>query len=244
MRPCPVAPDSVHVWRGYKAAQKPQADFAKFLGQVFVPACALLQPRAGLCAYVPSMMLAAAGPTRVPDQTALMFWRDQKAYADTFNKLAVRAYTNLHGDAYDTKANSAQFPVAFAGTVSAEQPYLLVNQPADWMLGNVHHFVGARPADKTPADFLGAVAAWAQGYGAGKDARIDAALLCAGNDYVALWEHSDSPLAAFAPGIGAVAAPVLDQLAENYTPPATLWDDWGGIDLDQHGCINIQLERP
>lgn len=244
MKRRPVAPDSVHVWRGYKAAQTPYADFTKFLGTVFVPACALLQPNAGLCAYVPSMMPEQNKPAGVPDQTALMFWRDQSTYADAFNKLAVRAYTNLHGDAYDTKVSSAQFPIALAGAVKAEQPYFLVNQPADWMLGHVHHFVGARPKDRAPADFLAAIAAWAKGYGARKDGRVDAALLCAGNDYVALWEHSDSPVAASGQGIDKLAAPVLNQLAENYTPPATLWDDWPGIDLSRHACINIQLERP
>jgi hypothetical protein len=244
MKHHPIAPDSVHVWRGYKAAGKPYADFAQFLGNVFVPACALLQPRAGLCAYVPTMVPEANKPSGVPDQTALMFWRDQTAYSDAFKKLAVRAYTNLHGDAYDTKTSSAQFPVALAGAVKAEQPYFLIAQNADWMLGYVHHLVGARPQNQTSADFLAAVGNWAKDYATRRDSRIDNALLCAGNDYLALWEHSDVTDAAFAQGTDALATPCLKQVAENYKPPAGLWDDWPGIDLGAHGCINIQLERP
>lgn len=240
----PVAPDSVHVWRGYKAPQKAYADFSKFLGTVFVPSCALLQPNAGLCAYVPTMVPQENKPAGVPDQTALMFWADQEHYSDAFKKVAVRAYTNLHGDAYDTKISSAQFPIRFAGEMKAEQPYFLVNQKVDWMLGYVHHFVGARPQSQTPADFLVAIARWAGNYENEGRPRIDNALLCAGNDYVALWEHSATDDAPFAQGMARLTTPCLDRAAENYAPPATLWDDWPGIDLDTHSCINIQLVRP
>jgi hypothetical protein len=211
---------------------------------VFVPACALLQPNAGLCAYVPTMVPQADKPAGVPDQTALMFWSDKDQHDKAFKTVAVRAYTNLHGDAYDTKRSSAQFPIAFAGTVAAEQPYFLVGQPADWMRGYIHHFVGARPPAQAPADFLAAIAAWAAGYAGRKAADIDNALLCAGNDYVVLWEHSASADTQFAAGIADLAVPSLDRVAENYRPPAGLWDDWPGIDLDAHDCINIQLDRP
>lgn len=244
MKSYTVAPDSVHVWRGYKAAQKSYTDFSKFLGNVFVPACALLQPNAGLCAYVPSIVLPEAKVDGVPDQTALMFWWNQEAYKDAFNKLAVRAYTNLHGDAYDTKISSAQFPILFAGELKSEQPYFLVDQHADWMIGYVHHFVGARPMEQVPTDFLAAIAAWVQGYAARKDGQIDNAIICAGNNYVALWEHGTSPDAIFASGILDLVTPCLNRTAENYTPPAGLWDDWPGIDLQEHDCINIQLRRP
>jgi hypothetical protein len=244
MKSYSVAPDSVHVWRGYKATQTSYADFSKFLGNVFVPACALLQPNAGLCAYVPSILPPETKYDGVPDQTALMFWWDQNAYNGAFKKLAVRAYTNLHGDAYDTKISSAQFPVLFAGEVKAEQPYFLIDQHADWMIGYVHHFVGARPKAQAPTEFLAAVSAWAEGYAGRKDGRIDNVLLCAGNDYVALWEHGASPDAKFAQGIEGLATACLNRVAENYMPPAGLWDDWPGINLDEHGCINIQLRRP
>jgi len=240
----PVAPDSVHVWRGYKAPQKGYGDFSKFLGTVFVPSCALLQPNAGLCAYVPTMVPPVGKPAGVPDQTALMFWADQDHYAGAFKKVAVRAYTNLHGDAYDTTLSSAQFPVQFAGDLKAEQPYFLLNRKADWMLGYVYHFVGARPQSQAPKDFIAALATWASSYETHHKSSVDNALLCVGNDYVALWEHSATADGSFGHGIGNLATPCLDRVAENYVPPATLWDDWPGIDLDAHACINIQLVRP
>ena len=75
----PVAPDSVHVWRGFKAEGKDWIDFAKFLGQVFIPTGSMLQPGAGLHAFIPSMPNQAGKPSTVPDQTALMFWTNQQA---------------------------------------------------------------------------------------------------------------------------------------------------------------------
>jgi hypothetical protein len=244
MKSYTVAPDSVHVWRGYKSAQTSYADFSKFLGSVFVPACALLQPNAGLCAYVPSMVPPETKLDGVPDQTALMFWWDQNTYNNAFKKLAVRAYSNLHGGAYDTKISSAQFPTMFDGEVRAEEPYFLVDHDADWMIGHIHHFVGARRKEQSPTDFLAAIAAWTKGYGARKDERVDNALLCAGNDYVALWEHGPSSGMNFAQSIEDLATACLNRVAENYMPPEGLWDDWSGIDLDEHGCVNIQLRRP
>lgn len=244
MKSHPVAPDSVHVWRGYKASQKAYADFSTFLGTVFVPSCALLQPNAGLCAYVPTMVPQANKPAGVPDQTALMFWEDQNHYSNAFKKIAVRAYTNLHGDAYDTKISSAQFPIALAGAMKAEQPYFLLAQPADWMLGAVYHFVGGRPLAQSPADFVTAIGNWAANYPSRRSQEIDNALLCAGNDYVAFWEHGASAKTSFSENIARLATPCLSTVAETYEMPAGLWDNWPGIDLSAHGCINIQLARP
>lgn len=242
--PQPVAADSVHVWRGFRAPAKSYADFAKFLGNVFVPACALLQPDAGLCAYLPSMPAQDGKPASVPDQTALMFWATQQAYTDAFNTVAVRAYTNLHGDVYDTTRSSAQFPVPFAGQVVAEQPYHLFDAPADWMLGTVRHLVGARPAAQPAADFLAAVQAWAAGYQSARPQGVDAALLCAGDDYVVFWEHrpGDGDGSSLA-GLAALVTPYLDKVAEPLAPEG-LWDDWAGFDLVTHDCANVQLRRP
>lgn len=245
MSPHAVAPDSVHVWRGFKATATSYADFTGFLGKTFVPACALLQPNAGLTAYLPSMVPVNNKPAGVPDQTALMFWTSPQQYSRAFDKVAVRAYTNLHGDAYDTKLSSAQFPVEFVDAVKADQPYFLVPREADWMIGQVYHFVGGRPAGQSAAEFLGTVGKWASAYATRTSSSIDNALLVAGTEYVAFWEHGLSQDDPFAREISQLAVPCIDRMAESYRPPAGLWDDWAdGIDLGVHNCINIQLSRP
>lgn len=241
----PVAPDSVHVWRGFRAPGKTYEEFAAFLGAVFVPACSLLQPNAGLRAYVPSMPSQNGKPPTVPDQTALMFWATQQAYSDAFKTVAVRAYTNLHGGGYGP-GSSAQFPVPLGRQVVAEQPYYLFDNPADWMLGTVRHLVGARPDAQTAEEFLAAIQTWAVRYQQGKPAGVDAALLCAGNDYVVFWEHwsegqsvSGSPL----DGLSQLVTPYLNKVAEPVAPEG-LWEDWPGFDLTRQDCMNVQLPRP
>jgi hypothetical protein len=240
----PVAPDAVHVWRGYRATTKAPADFAAFLGTVFVPACALLQPKAGLRAFVPSLLPEGGKPPGVPDQTALMFWADQQAYNDAFKTVAVRAYTNLHGDAYGPPSQ-AQFPVVLGSAIVPEQPYHLLTAETDWMLGSVDHFVGARSPTQSTSDFLSSVGTWASTYHGSPPAGVDGALVCAGNDYVVFWEHS--PEAGDGPrptGLEAVSQPVFVKSAVPFVPPAGLWDEWEGMDLTANDCVNMQLDRP
>jgi len=98
-----VAPNTVRVWRGWMLAGTDYAQFAQTLGSVFVPSCALLQPNAGLTAYVPSMMAQTDKPAAVPDQTALMWWATTAAHDEATKTVAVRAYQDLHGAVYDTK---------------------------------------------------------------------------------------------------------------------------------------------
>jgi hypothetical protein len=240
----PVAPDSVHVWRGFRASGKSYQEFVEFLGGVFVPACVLLQPNAGLRAYIPSMPGPKDKPVLVPDQTALMFWATQQAYGDAFKTPAVRAYTNLHGGGYGP-GSSAQFPIALADRVAAEQPYYLVDVPADWMLGGVRHLVGARRGTQTSVDFLAAVYAWAAAYRRDRPPAVDGALLCAGESYVLLWEHwpaavADSPFSRLLE----LVTPYPCKEAERVAPGGGLWDPWPGFDLTRQDCINIQLDRP
>jgi len=242
-----VPADAVHVWRGYKAAGMSADDFAHFLGTVFVPACALLQPKAGLHAYVPSMIPGGGTPTSPPDQTALMFWTDQQAYTDAFGAVAVRAYTNLHGGAYDTARSQVGFPAPFAGTVTPEQPYYLFDAPVDWMFGSVRHFVGSPKPGQAAATFLQAIGDWASAYVKAPAPGVDGAILCAGPTYVAFWEHAapGAPRDNLAlDGLAGLATPSLSRTADTYVPPSGLWDQWPGIDLSVDGCINVQLDRP
>lgn len=241
----PVAPDSVHVWRGYRNTAKTPEEFADFLGSVFLPTGSLLQPNAGLHAFFPSLPNKEDKPGFVPDQTALMFWTDQQAYHDGFKKVAVRAYTNLHGDAY-RKGSTAEFPIYLGNTVQEEQPYFLIDQPADWMLGNVQHLVGSKKDTQSSDDFLAMIHHWAAAIRDTPPKGLEGALLCAGMGYVVVWLCWNPT---------ATATSVLDSLAnevnvwllknsERYELPAGLWDDWTGIPQEYPSSLNIQLKRP
>jgi hypothetical protein len=249
-RACPVAPDAVYVWRGFKPAAASYADFTGFLGTVFVPACVLLQPRIGLSAYLPALLPQAQKPAAVPDQTALMFWRTPQAHDQAKTALAERIYSNLHGNVYDmARSTLPEVPQALdpaATTLVAEQPYYLLDVAADWMDATVHHLVGARASASTPADFLAAAATAAAALRRRPPAGVDGLLLCCGNDYLAAWAHGagSAPQAALQ-DFAALVEPVLSVDARALELGAELWDDWpAGLDLSVAPCLNLQFERP
>ncbi len=247
----PVPPDSVYVWRGFKSPSNTYAQFAQFLGSVFVPACALLQPAVGLRAYLPTMVPQDGKPAPVPDQTALMFWATPAAHDLANNAIAIRIYQNLHGDAYDmTRSKLPEVPVAppvSPASLQAEQPYFLFDQPADWMQGKVFHLVGARRADLTAQAFLAAAGTWATAFKAKPPAGVDAALVCVGNDYAVAWVHSRDgkpKLAVALSGLTALTVPVMQASPVSKPLPAGLWNDWPGLDLTKDTCLNLQFARP
>lgn len=237
--PHPVPPNTVRVWRGFMLKGTDYQQFAQILGSVFVPACALLQPNAGLTAYVPSMMSQKGKPASVPDQTALMFWATTTAHDDAVKTPAVRIYQDLHGAVYDTTVSRSDVPIPFAGTIAPNQPYFFFNQPSDWMLGTVRHLVGA------PKGLLADVQAWAAAYRAKPPKNVDGALLIANDSYVAFWEHwknraGKSPFDDLAKQV----TPFLNATAQRVAPGGGLWDNWAGWDLTKYTCMSVQLDRP
>lgn len=250
----PVLPGSVYVWRGFMAPP-PQtyAGFTKFLGSVFVPACALLQPTVGLRAYIPTMVPQANKPAAVPDQTALMFWDTPQSHDLANSTVAVRAYQNLHGDLYDmVRSHTPEVPQplpAAANAFTAEQPYYLLENKADWMPGAVRHVVGARPGAVSQTDFLNSVYQWAASFKNNPPGGTDGALVCAGNDYAVVWVHTKKASAGFNKVLDSFSKLVAVHLAvspRSTEMPAGLWNKWDGFDLTtpKYSSMNIQLNRP
>ena len=193
------------------------------------------------------MVSQAGKPATVPDQTALMFWATDQAHDAATGTVAVRAYQNLHGGAYDMSKSSSATPLAFGGGIVAEQPYHLLNGPADWMLGTVRHFVGGRPDAQDTAAWLAEIGTWASGYAERPPTGVDGALLCAGDNYVTFWEHTSLDVPSSSPALDQLAALATVYLSKEaaLTPPGGgLWDQWPGWDLGQHDCMNVQLDRP
>jgi hypothetical protein len=249
----PVVPNSVYVWRGYMAPPPhTYADFAKFLGQIFVPACVLLQPPVGLRAYLPTMVPQENKPAAVPDQTALMFWATPQSHDLANGAIAVRIYQNLHGDVYDmVRSHTPEIPLLLPTdetSFTAEQPYFLFEESADWMQGKVRHVVGARPANVTSAQFFSNVYKWAEDFQNKKPAGIDGALVCCGNDYAVAWVHAGGSVKSFSKILDSFKSLLKVQL--QVTPrktklPAGLWNKWVGLDLTlpENISLNIQFKR-
>ncbi len=248
----PVPPQSVYVWRGFRNPDKSFEEFAGFLGSVFVPACALLQPNVGLRAYLPTLVPQENKPTAIPDQTALMFWANPAAHNLANTTVAVRAYQHLHGQLYDmSRSHTQEVPVILPSTFEAfasDQPYFLFDEEVDWMHGNVWHVIASRSKTVPSAEFQNKVFEWASTFQVSQKDAIDAALICCNEETALFWLHST----------------VVD-IDEKYLSDLTdvvdmhlqikprqidfghgLWDNWSGINYSdqQNTSLNIRLARP
>jgi hypothetical protein len=249
----PVPPNSVYVWRGFMAPPpKTFENFVNFLGSVFVPACAILQPPVGLRAYFTNIIPQNNKPAAVPDQTALMFWATPQSHDLAKEALAIRIYQNLHGDVYDMKRSGTQevpviLPSSEPGFI-AEQPYYLFEESADWMKGKVQHVVGARPENISAADFLTSVYKWASDFKTNKPDGVDGTLVCCGNDYALAWVHTSGASSGFSKILKGFASLVQVQLQvspRSEKLQAGLWNNWPGLDLtlSENTSLNFQFKR-
>jgi hypothetical protein len=241
-----VPPDAMRVWRGFRLPTLPLDDFLERLGTVFVPATVRMQIDVGLQGYVPTVTAGLAGkPDTVPDETAILSWQSQRAYADGFLTLAVRTYTLTHGGVYTPHEpeSRADFPAPFDDALPSGAPVYLFGDRTDWMVGNVTHLVGSRPAGQDPASFRTALAEALRQIQ--HDVPLDGAIACAGDDYVVYWElgmRGDS-----ARGGAGILAELVDW-HKVFTPVPTsveagLWDDWAGMDVRSGSSFNLQFAR-
>jgi hypothetical protein len=242
--PVAIPPDGVKVWRGFRSPSLAQADFLTKLGQVFIPATVELQVAIGLDAYLPTVPAGLPDkPDGVPDESALIFWNSQQTYADGFETLAVRTYTLTHGAVYTPKpASDAQFPVPFAGQLVSNQPYYLVDQPADWMHESPAHALVGRPDSQSPDEFH---AAYAELVGSIQgSAGLDGGIVCAGDDYLVFWALGSDAAAAAEQVIGAAGGGWTHLATPEPTSlPAGLWDVWPGMTVEPGASFNMQFKR-
>lgn len=240
-----IPPDAVRVWRGYRVASMQLSDFFNRLNTVFVPATVEMQIKAGLDVYIPTVPAGLPDkPDGVPDETAILFWDSQQTYKDGFNLLAVRTYTLTHGAVYVPNISRADFPLLFDGTVTADQPYYLISQSADWMKGTVKHLIGGCPEGVTPDQFFSQISSALTEIQNGGD--LAGAIACAGNEYLVYWE-----LASDASDSGSDRIDALAKLtgwnhvatAQPTTLDKGLWDPWPGMQITSGDSLNMQFKR-
>jgi hypothetical protein len=246
----PVPPNAVRVWRGYRDHSKLQLDeFYTKLGTVFIPATVLMQIDAGLCSYTPTVPAGLSGkPDTVPDETAILFWESPETYWNGFTRLAVRTYTMTHGGVYTTDGQSrADLPVLLKGSLTVDQPVYLFNKAADWMRGTINHLVAERPAAMDLPTFQTAVATVLTNIQ--KQALLDGAIACVGNNYLVYWELRPVATGTQTPPSGIPSLKdALTGWSQVFTPaptfiPVGLWDEWAGMDVRAGSGFNMQFTR-
>lgn len=243
--PCTVPANAVRVWRGYRNAQLDVATFLSYLGATFIPAATLMQPPAGLRAYLPGVFASETLPAGVPEETALLFWDSQSAYqAATGATLGERVYELTHAGTYDLAACKNGFAAALANPLVSETPYYLFDTPADWMQGNAFQLMVSATVT---AQMLAALGSWAASVVANPPAGLTSAYLCAGEQYIAWWELWDAAAAPSAALRDALAANGT-VLANGPSVPAMLTASleivWPGITVQAGDLYNMQFNRP
>ncbi len=239
-KPHLVPPQAVRVWRGYRSPELNINDFFHRLSTVFVPATVEMQTPIGLSAYIPTIPGGMTGkPSSVPDETAILYWDSQETYKNGFKTLAVRTYTLTHGSVY-TKESRADFPTLFSGNLIENEPSFLIDKPADWMNGNVHHLVAAKPETMSSDVFCAKVTAIITSIQENKS--IAGGVVCIGEDYIVYWELSKEK----SKGFIALENLVSWKLIANPNPTSLtdgLWEVWPGMDIKPGNSFNMQFER-
>ena len=243
--PYPVPAEAVHVWRGYRNATLTPAQFLGYLGATFVLAATLMQPAIGLRGYLPGIFSSEELPQGVPEETALLFWDSKGAYAAAFDTLAERVYTLTHAPVYDLSESKVGFPAALASPLEIEQPYYLLDQPVDWMLGQGFQLMVAVPGGTSSQ--LADLGSWAQGVAGGLPAGLQGAYLLVGASYIAWWElwaADAAPSATLRDALSAYGEVVANGSFVPAALTAALDAPWPGITVQAGDLYNMQFNRP
>lgn len=248
-----VAPNSVRVWTGYRLPELKQETFFQKLGSIFCPGTVQIQAPVGLTAYLPSV-LPATKADGLPDEIALVFYREGQTEADNTYHLAKktvggRAYSDLHQLVFDLARSRSGFPARFTGTVAPEGRYYLFDHRLDWQHGIANVFVGARKREQTTDQFLEMLSRWlraVQERAVQERGGPDGAIAVTSADYVVFWEHWPNAEAASRSTIGE-----LDELTDSayqqsippYNLPAGLWDVDDGVKVLGGESFNFRFGR-
>ncbi|UCE62166.1 MAG: hypothetical protein JSU63_10740 [Phycisphaerales bacterium] len=235
-----VAPDAVRVWRGFRLSHLSQAEFFKKLGSFFIPGTVQIQLPVGLTAYLPSV-LPKDKPSEAPDEIALVFYEVKQAYDDAKKTVGGRAYSDLHGLAFDLNRSMSGFPDPYKGTLVEDEKYHLFNEPVDWQHGVVKTFVGVRERGNS---FHEEVANWLTGVQ--QNEGPDGAIVSASRNFVVYWEHwSDAKMAKSSrmSELREWLKPVYEKIIEPFELPQRLWDEYVGVEVSGGESFNFQFER-
>jgi hypothetical protein len=242
-RQVPVAPDSVRVWRGFRRTELTLDDFYAKLGSFFMPGTVQMQAPVGLTAYLPSV-LPRNKDAAVPDEIAIVFYEYQDAYHEAKETVGGRAYSDLHGVAFDLRRSLSGFPVAFKGVLEPDERYHLFDEHVDWQIGVVNTFVGVPVRGK--ADLLDQFAGWLGDVQSRGDAGPDGAISAASREYLVYWEHWPNEVGAarsLIPSLNDLVKPVYQKTIEPYPIPQGLWDRFSGVECKGGESFNFQFER-
>ncbi len=239
-----VHPSSVRVWRGFRAEGVTKEYLRKQLGSIFLSAAVQMQRPLGLSAYLPAVPPDDA-PEGVPAEVALVFFESRKAYSDGFKTTSGRAFGLLHAPLFGRSSKSG-WPKPLEGAMTVDQPYYLVDTPADWHEGAAWVFIGKRVATLSPAQFRKGVRAALRAVHPKAPRGLDGAIVSVNDDSVVYWEHwADASGAGtgITPDLADLAIPCLHKRAELAKVAPDIFRRSEGLPVAGGEFFNLQFER-
>ncbi|MCP3966068.1 MAG: amidohydrolase family protein [Lentisphaerae bacterium] len=241
---CPVAPDSVRVWRGFQVSNLSKTNFRRELGSAFIPTAVQTQVPLGMTAYLPTV-LPNNKPEDVPDEIALVFYESQKVYKETFNTPMGRAYGLLHRSVFSKQSKSG-FPVLLKGDLQCDQPYYLFNKDADWHTGLTRVLIGSRLKNQSVKEFLKQLHKWLHSIQKKPPVNLDGAIVSVSENCLIYWEHwqkEDDSAKSKIPEITDSMETVLLKNADKLKVSMNWLDPCPGPEIKGGESLNLQFIR-
>jgi hypothetical protein len=144
-------------WRGWRKPDLGVQEFNGDINRIFVPKTVKNGAGHGLMAYLP-VLLPAQKPAGLPDEIALVTYKDLASYQQLGATPEGQAYTASHWNYFDHARSSSKVPEALASQAPAiDHAYDLKGGSVDWQQGDTFFSLYVRPAGFGDADYLAAV---------------------------------------------------------------------------------------
>jgi hypothetical protein len=240
-----------------KAARK---EFRDTLGSLFIPAWTQLTAPLGLTAYVPSVPPVCEDVPQVPDEIAIVFFESQAVYTARTDFTGGRVCGPLHNtvfgwdDPVPVRRSNTQFPKRMPPKGKGElnyshenyTPYYLFDNKADWYFGQTDVYVGVRPDAFSLDDYPAFVQGELDALRKNRPEGLEGLLFIILQDCFIFWAHWDSVSKKKRPLLVALKKKLREVMDTTATPakiPASLSDEFKGIDVKDGDSFAIQFER-
>lgn len=195
---CEVDALGIRVFIGYRQKSNPRSTLESFLlnlGQTFIPGTPYMLQPLGLVGYM-AAVFAETEASPLPNEVALIIWRSQVAQRGaTRDTLRGRVYTLSHGGVYDDTLTGATFPIELELYNCASKGAVFVFEGrTDWQAGSCHLLAARRSVGIEAGETFrrhvveGIRKARPQLASSG----IDQSIATLQDDFVLIWDHSNS----------------------------------------------------
>lgn len=186
--------DAVRVWWGYKRPEVSNQSFDNSLGNVFIPVTVQQMSPLGLESYLPAV-LPEDKPSSVPDEIAIVFYKDQNTYQNSRATVYGREYQLLHRalfnfDKKNGEVSTSDFPALFEDKLEPGKPYSLFPKlDTDWQSGTAKLYVGVPLDGQSREQYMDSIKSVLQEIQTHPNPNLDGVIVRVSDKFITYWEH-------------------------------------------------------